>query len=100
MPPLKVRFANTVRSLRVAAGFSQESFAHHVKVHRTFMSSIERGRINVSLETIERLAHGLDMSAWQLIQIAEVGGEAVDPPPRVVRRRKSGKGKIAEDGDH
>ncbi|MEO7987666.1 MAG: helix-turn-helix transcriptional regulator [Gemmatimonadales bacterium] len=100
MPPLKVRLGQAVRVLRVAAGYSQEDFADHVKVHRTFMSSIERGRINISLDTLERLARGLEKSAWQLLQIAEVGGAAgsypPSDPPRLARR---GVRRVAEDRD-
>lgn len=73
MTPLNLRLAHAVRSLRSVAGFSQEAFAAKVKIHRTFMSSIERGKTNVSLETLERLAEGLDMHVWQLIRRAEIG---------------------------
>jgi transcriptional regulator with XRE-family HTH domain len=75
MTPLNLRLAQAVRGLRSAAGFSQEAFAAKVKIHRTFMSTIERGKTNVSLETLERLAEGLDMHVWQLIRRAEVGTE-------------------------
>jgi transcriptional regulator with XRE-family HTH domain len=71
MSPLNLSLARAVRHLRSAAGFSQEAFAAKVKIHRTFMSSIERGKTNVSLETIERLAAGLDMPVWRLIRRAE-----------------------------
>jgi transcriptional regulator with XRE-family HTH domain len=72
MTPLNLRLAQAVRRLRSAAGFSQEAFAAKVKIHRTFMSTIERGKTNVSLETLERLAEGLDMHVWQLVRRAEV----------------------------
>ena len=71
MDPLRIRLAETVRELRKAAGYSQEAFAARIKVHRTFMSSIERGLTNVSLETLERIARGLDMRVWELIRVAE-----------------------------
>jgi transcriptional regulator with XRE-family HTH domain len=71
MTALNLRLARAVRTLRSAAGFSQEAFAAKVKIHRTFMSSIERGKTNVSLETLERLAAGLDIYVWQLIRRAE-----------------------------
>ncbi len=100
MSPLKVRLGQTVRALRVAAGYSQEDFADHVKVHRTFMSSIERGRTNISLDTLARLARGLDKSAWQLLQIAEVGGAGEGyPGGEAPRLPKQGGRKVAEDRD-
>lgn len=78
MTTLNLRLAQTVRRLRSAAGFSQEAFAAKVKVHRTFMSSIERGKTNVSLETLERLAGGLEIHVWQLIRRAETDGAVYD----------------------
>jgi len=109
MDPLRVRLGQTVRELRESAGYSQESFAAKIKVHRTFMGTIERGKTNVSLETLERLARGLGMSVWELMRIAEV---ASGPAARERLRRlgtydRRGKGdreapalrKIAEERD-
>jgi transcriptional regulator with XRE-family HTH domain len=76
MDPLRVRLGQTVRELRAAAGYSQESFAARIKVHRTFMGTIERGQANVSLDTLERLAGGLGMGVWELLRVAEAAGGA------------------------
>lgn len=76
MDPLRIRLGHTVRELRASAGYSQESFAAKIRVHRTFMGTIERGKTNPSLETIERLAKGLGMSVWELMRIAERSGAA------------------------
>lgn len=58
------------------AGYSQESFAARIKVHRTFMGTIERGKTNPSLDTLERLAKGLGISVWELLRSAERSGAA------------------------
>ena len=76
MTPLNIRLAHAIRRLRAAAGYSQEAFATKVKLHRTFMSTIERGKTNVSLETLERIAAGLDIHVWQLIRRAEADPDA------------------------
>jgi transcriptional regulator with XRE-family HTH domain len=73
MLPPRIRLGRAVRDLRDAAGFSQEAFAAHIGVHRTSMSSIELGKLNVGLDTLEQLAHGLGMPAWGLLRIAEAG---------------------------
>ena len=44
------------------------------------MSSIELGRLNVRLNTLEQLAQGLEMPAWKLLRIAEVGAGSAEPP--------------------
>jgi transcriptional regulator with XRE-family HTH domain len=76
MDALRIRLGHTVRELRSSAGYSQEAFAAKIKVHRTFMGTIERGKTNVSLDTIERLAKGLGMSVWELMRVAERSGPA------------------------
>jgi transcriptional regulator with XRE-family HTH domain len=109
MDPLRVRLGHTVRDLRAQAGYSQEAFAARIKVHRTFMGTIERGKTNPSLDTIERLAKGLSMSVWELIRAAErtVPAAARDPgrgAGAYARRAKPDREsstlrKIAEDRD-
>jgi transcriptional regulator with XRE-family HTH domain len=109
MDPLRIRLGQTVRELRSSAGYSQEGFAARIKVHRTFMGTIERGKTNVSLETLERLAKGLGMSVWELIRLSERAGGAtgrdrVRGPGSYDRRGKADRDtsalrKIAEDRD-
>ena len=57
--PLLSAFGGAVRSLRLARGLSQESLAEAARLHVTYVSSLERGRRNVSLVNIDRLARAL-----------------------------------------
>lgn len=52
-----------VRELRENAGMSQERLAELAEVHRTYISTIERGKQNISLAVIIRLADvlGIDL---------------------------------------
>ena len=59
--PLLSAFGGAVRSLRLARGLSQESLAEASHLHVTYISSLERGRRNVSLLNIDRLALGVDL---------------------------------------
>lgn len=63
---LRKRFGERFRLLRVASGLSQEAFADKVGFARTYMSRIETGRANVSLDAIETLASGLNISVSEL----------------------------------
>lgn len=58
MWPWKVMGVN-LRRLRRQMGYSQESFGEHVGWHRTFVGAVERGERNLTLRTVERLAHQL-----------------------------------------
>lgn len=55
-------FGERVRVLRAAAGLSQEQLAERSGLHRTYVSSLERGQRNVGLENILRLATALGVA--------------------------------------
>ena len=62
------QFGDRVRQLRQEKGWtSQEAFAHHVGLDRTYVSGIERGRRNPTLDIIVKLAHGLGVSPCELV---------------------------------
>jgi transcriptional regulator with XRE-family HTH domain len=71
MAPLEVRFGRTVRALRGKAGYSQESFADAIGIHRTSMGTLERGEGNPRLDTIATIAKGLDISLSELFEAVE-----------------------------
>jgi transcriptional regulator with XRE-family HTH domain len=47
---------------------SQEQLANLAGLHRTYVSSVERGERNVSLDNMERLAEALSVSLSQLVR--------------------------------
>jgi transcriptional regulator with XRE-family HTH domain len=59
-------FGHRVRELRKARGLSQEELAELAGVHRTYMSSVERGERNVGLDNILAIAAALDVPASDL----------------------------------
>ena len=71
MASLNARFGRTVRALRSEAGYSQESFADAIGVHRTYMGKLERGDGNPTLDMIVRVAKGLRLSLSELFQAVE-----------------------------
>ena len=80
--PLKQRFGLRVKELRLASGLSQEAFADHASIARSYMSRIERGMANPSLEAIEGLADALDVDPIELFACVEPARlyEAVEVP--------------------
>jgi len=66
MPDIKATFGKRLRELREAKGMSQESLAHEAGLDRTYVSSVERGKRNISLENIERLANALGVRVKDL----------------------------------
>ena len=51
----------TVRELRIQLGYSQEGFADHVGLDRTYISGIERGVLNPSVKNLVKVAQGLSV---------------------------------------
>jgi len=65
---VKKEFGVAIRSRRKQLGFSQEVLAERAGLHRTYVSDVERGSRNVSLENIKRLADALEVSVATLFQ--------------------------------
>jgi len=61
------QFGKKLRKLRKKQGFSQEELADRASLHRTYVSSVERGERNVSLQTIDKLARSLNLSMGDLM---------------------------------
>lgn len=68
---LKKKFGITVRKYRLKKNISQEKFAEIVGLHRTYISEVERGERNVSLENIQKIAFGLDVKVSELFEEIE-----------------------------
>ena len=67
MPNLQEVLGSRIRDLRLKKGFSQESFADHCGLHRTYMGGIERGERNLTIETVFTVARGLDLTISDLL---------------------------------
>ena len=65
---LRKKFGQRVAALRRATGVSQEDFAERCGYARTYMSRIERGKANPSLDAIETLAAGLKVRVGDLFE--------------------------------
>lgn len=66
-----------IRALRAQRNVSQEKLALETGIGRRYMSDIENGRRNVSLETLEKLAGFFEMDASELVRRIE---QADEPP--------------------
>ena len=60
-------FGSRVRALRKAKKLSQEDFALEIGLDRTYLGGVERGKRNVALLNIRKIAAGLKISVSQLL---------------------------------
>ena len=67
----KKEFGAAVKTERVRLGLSQETLAERADLHRTYITDIERGARNLSLETIYKIAAALGVTVGSLFGRAE-----------------------------
>jgi len=67
-PALQHQFGLRVRELRLAMGINQEAFADKCGFARTYMSRIETGGANPSINAIKVLADALGVSISALFE--------------------------------
>ena len=71
MRKIEELFGQTVRALRNRKGISQEDFADKAGIHRTYVSSIELGKVQVSIRIAQQLAIALEIPLSQIFKHIE-----------------------------
>ena len=51
---IKTKVGKRIKELRNKLGISQEELAFRSEIHRTYIASLEVGKRNVSIETLEK----------------------------------------------
>ncbi|MGV9834292.1 helix-turn-helix domain-containing protein [Nocardia niigatensis] len=80
-PPLNAttqEFGARVRDRRNEIGLSQESAAVRCGIHWTQLGKVERGQRSLRLETIVKIADGLDIDAGKLVSGLPVPAELAE----------------------
>ena len=62
------QFGERIRDLRNAKGLSQEKFALSIDMDRTYYASVESGKRNVSINSIDKIARGFGVSLEELFK--------------------------------
>lgn len=71
MENIQIAFGNRIRLLRTATGLSQEKFALQIGMDRTYYASVEAGKRNISINNIEKISKGLNISLSELFNFTE-----------------------------
>ncbi|RZK10800.1 MAG: XRE family transcriptional regulator [Flavobacterium sp.] len=62
---IKEKVGQRIRELRHQLKLSQEALANKAEVDRTYMTDVENGRRNISVEVLEKIISALDISFTQ-----------------------------------
>lgn len=57
-----------IKQLRLSTGLSQEKFALKIGMDRTYFSSVESGKRNISIINLEKIANGLNVTLSELFK--------------------------------
>lgn len=68
---IQIAFGKSIRFYRQNIGLSQEKLALKIGMDRTYYSSIESGKRNISIINIQKIAHGLNVSLEDLFKETE-----------------------------
>ena len=67
------RFGGVIKARREELGLSQETLATRAELHRSYIGDVERGRRNVALRNVERLAAALELTIPELFKRVDRG---------------------------
>jgi transcriptional regulator with XRE-family HTH domain len=68
---LLASLGHAIRQVREDRQFSQEQISLQSGLDRSYLSSVENGKRNVSIENLQRISGALGVSLTELIQLTE-----------------------------
>lgn len=91
---LRTRISTNIKILRGKLGMSQEALADRAGLHRTHISQLERGALNLGLDTLIVVAAALGVEEVELLAVPTEEPEPVQRGPR--RRIATEKNQVPE----
>lgn len=65
---LRAVVGRNVKRTREAQGLPQDELAHRAGIHVTYLSGVENGRRNITLNVLERIALALNVTELDLVR--------------------------------
>lgn len=64
---IKLKIGKNIKKYRIQRGWSQEKLADECNLDRTYITSVENGKRNLSIETLQKFAKGLSLKITELL---------------------------------
>ncbi|MFS0728341.1 helix-turn-helix domain-containing protein [Paenibacillus sp. 1P07SE] len=71
------RIGKAIRELRKSRNMTQEQLAELTDTAFSYIGSIERGGQNVTIETLEKIAHALHIGVFDLLALCQKENETI-----------------------
>lgn len=68
---IKIKVGNRIRSLRKKLEISQEGLANKAEIDRTYMTDVENGKRNISIENLLKIIVALDATFFEFFNSEE-----------------------------
>ena len=68
---IQIYFGMAIKQLRISRKMSQEKFALHINMDRTYYASVENGHRSISINNIEKIANGYNISLTDLFKLVD-----------------------------
>jgi transcriptional regulator with XRE-family HTH domain len=59
---MKVAIGERIAKLRKAKKLSQQSFSYEAEIERSYLTHVEKGRKNISIDTLVKITNALNIS--------------------------------------
>jgi transcriptional regulator with XRE-family HTH domain len=64
---LRVVVGRNIKVIRQSAGIAQDELAHRAEIHVTYLSGVENGHRNITMDVLERIAAALGVAETTLV---------------------------------
>ncbi|TGN33108.1 helix-turn-helix domain-containing protein [Lysinibacillus sp. S2017] len=61
-----------IREVRKSKGLTQEELAEKCDLHTSYLAGVERGERNITIQTLEKIAQGLEISPVNLLKVDQL----------------------------
>ena len=82
MSKLSVEIGQRIRNYRIQNGLNQEELAEKCGLHPTYIGQVERGEKNATIESINKIVSGLDLSLSKLFENISSGEDNENYPAK------------------
>jgi len=73
--PLSLSFGQSIRALRQAQGLTQVEFSERCGFYQTYLSRVENGQANPTLNAMEVMANALGLTLFEMFYLMETALE-------------------------